>query len=95
MSTREHAVKLLDSLTEEELEIFTRLFEDKNTLARLETDMLANDPNAQCHNGSREFTEEIRKVKPHKNIKELFEEYDGKYEAVNIDWGEPVGDEIW
>lgn len=30
-----------------------------------------------------------------KNIKELFENYKGEYEPVKIDWGEPVGNEIW
>ena len=28
-------------------------------------------------------------------ISELFEEYDGEYEPVLIDWGVPVGKEIW
>ena len=30
-----------------------------------------------------------------KNIKELFENYNGKYEPTEIDWGEPKGEEIW
>ena len=30
-----------------------------------------------------------------KNIKELFENYNGKYEPVKIDWGNPEGKEIW
>lgn len=30
-----------------------------------------------------------------KNIKELFENYNGKYEPIEIDWGEPKGEEIW
>ena len=30
-----------------------------------------------------------------KNIKELFENYKDKYEPVDIDWGEPEGEEIW
>ena len=37
----------------------------------------------------------IEKSKPRKNIKELFAEYDGDYESVNIDWGESVGKELW
>ena len=30
-----------------------------------------------------------------KNIKELFENYNGKYEPVKIDWENPEGKEIW
>ena len=30
-----------------------------------------------------------------KNIKELFASFDGEYKPTDIDWGEPVGKEIW
>ena len=30
-----------------------------------------------------------------KNIKELFENYDEEYEPVEMDWGNPEGEEIW
>ena len=30
-----------------------------------------------------------------KNIKELFADFDGNYSPVEIDWGDPVGDELW
>lgn len=30
-----------------------------------------------------------------KNIYELFENFDGKYEKEEINWGEPQGKEIW
>ena len=30
-----------------------------------------------------------------KNIKELFKNYNGNYDPIDVDWGEPVGDEIW
>lgn len=30
-----------------------------------------------------------------KNIKELFENYNEKYEPINVEWGDPVGEEIW
>ena len=33
--------------------------------------------------------------KKRKNIKELFANYNGKYEPVEIDWGNPEGKEIW
>ena len=28
-------------------------------------------------------------------ISELFENYDGGYEPVDVDWGAPVGKEVW
>ncbi len=37
----------------------------------------------------------IEKAAQRKNIKELFEEYDGDYEPAEIDWGKPEGEEIW
>lgn len=37
----------------------------------------------------------IEKANNRKNIKELFKDYKGKYEPVEMDWGETVGDEIW
>ena len=30
-----------------------------------------------------------------KNIKELFADYKGNYEPIEVDWGEPKGVEIW
>ncbi len=30
-----------------------------------------------------------------KSIKELFKNYTGTYQSQEIDWGEPVGNEIW
>ena len=30
-----------------------------------------------------------------KIIDELFEDYDDNYEPIEIDWGKPVGNEIW
>ena len=37
----------------------------------------------------------IRKANQRKNIIELFKDYDGDYTKEQIDWGEPVGREIW
>lgn len=37
---------------------------------------------------------EKAKNKKRKNINELFEDYKGKYEPVEVDWGEPEGEEI-
>ena len=30
-----------------------------------------------------------------KNIKELFADYEGEYEPIEIEWGEAKGEEIW
>ncbi len=37
----------------------------------------------------------IEKAAPRKNIKELFADFDGEYTPVNVDWGKPIGEEIW
>lgn len=37
----------------------------------------------------------IKKAEPRKNIIELFEDYEGDYKPSEIDWGEPVGNEVW
>lgn len=37
----------------------------------------------------------IEKIKSRKNINEIFQGYDEEYEPINMDWGKPVGDEIW
>lgn len=31
----------------------------------------------------------------HKTIQERFSNFDGKYESISIDWGEPVSKEVW
>ena len=38
---------------------------------------------------------EKAKDKKRKNIKELFEDFKEDYETIEIDWGEPKGEEIW
>lgn len=35
------------------------------------------------------------KSKERKNIQQLFEDFEGEYEVEEINWGEPVGKEIW
>ena len=37
----------------------------------------------------------IEKVEPRKNIMELFADFDSEYVPVEMDWGQPVGEEIW
>ncbi len=36
----------------------------------------------------------IKQKEERKNIKQLFADYDGEYEPIDIDWGAPVGKEI-
>lgn len=38
---------------------------------------------------------EKAKENKRKNIKELFADFDGEYEKMEIDWGKPEGEEIW
>lgn len=35
------------------------------------------------------------KQRKRKNIAALFEGYNGTYEPTEIDWGKPVGKEVW
>jgi antitoxin MazE len=30
-----------------------------------------------------------------RTVEELFKDFSGEYEPISIDWGEPVGEEIW
>jgi antitoxin MazE len=36
-----------------------------------------------------------KEKRPYKSIEELFEGFTGEYEPVNVNWGKPVGNEIW
>ncbi len=46
-----------------------------------------------AENGKLVIEKTVRKDR--KNIKELFANFDGEYTPQDVDWGEPVGDEIW
>ena len=59
MSTRDYAVSVLASLSEEKMKEFILLFADDNTIARMESDMLASDPNAQTYGSFKEFMNEM------------------------------------
>lgn len=37
----------------------------------------------------------IQKTEKRKNIMEFFNDCEETYERVEVDWGEPTGDEIW
>lgn len=58
-------------------------------------DSLKWSPNTEITLTAEEDKIIIRKSNSRKTIKELFEGYDGNYEPTQIDWGEPVGNEIW
>lgn len=59
MSTRDYAVSVLASLSEEKMREFIILFADKNTIARMETESLANDPNALRFKNADDLFEEL------------------------------------
>ena len=59
MSTREYAVSVLASLPENKMIEFIKLFADENTIARMESDMLLNDPTAKHYSSFKEFMEEM------------------------------------
>lgn len=55
MTVKEYAVSVLASLSEQKMKEFITLFADENTLARMESDMLAQDPNAKHYQSFQEF----------------------------------------
>ena len=61
MSTRDYAVSVLASLSEEKMREFITLFADENTLARMECEMLVKDPNAKFYNSFKEFMDETER----------------------------------
>ena len=59
MSTKEVAYSILDTLSDEKLQAFITLFADENQIARIETELMANDPNAPHFNSVEELFEEL------------------------------------
>ncbi len=59
MSTKEYAVSVLASLSEEKMREFITLFADDNTIARMESEMLAEDKNAKKYSDFAEFMQEM------------------------------------
>lgn len=59
MSTREIAYSILDTLSDEKLQAFITLFADENQIARMETELMASDPNAPRFNSVEELFEEL------------------------------------
>ena len=37
----------------------------------------------------------VQKAQKRKTIEELFKGFDGEYKPGEVDWGEPVGKEVW
>ena len=61
MSTIEIADTILHSLSDEKLQAFITLFADENTIARMETEAILNDPNPKLYHSFREYIEEMEK----------------------------------
>ncbi len=59
MSTRDYAVSVLASLSEKKLVEFIKLFADENTIARMESERLVNDPEAKHYENFGEFMREM------------------------------------
>lgn len=59
MSTKDYAAGVLNSLDENQLLDFLKLFADDNTLALVESDIIANDPNRKHYNSLSEILAEI------------------------------------
>lgn len=57
--TRDYAVSVLASLSERKLMEFIALFADEDTRTRMESDMLAHDPNAKRYSSFKEFMEDM------------------------------------
>lgn len=60
-TTRDYAVSVLASLSEKKLLEFIALFADEDTRTRMESDMLAHDPNAKRYSSFKEFMAEMEK----------------------------------
>lgn len=59
MSTRDYATNVFNSLSEEQLLDFIKIFADDNTLALVESEIIANNPNRKHYNNFSEILEEI------------------------------------
>ena len=59
MSTRDYAIDVIKNLPEEKIIAFLTLFADENTLARMESESLGNDPNAKRYSSFKEFRDEM------------------------------------
>lgn len=47
-------------------------------------------------NGDRgRWVQELKEVYERLSLDELFEGFEGEYTTKEVDWGDPVGDEVW
>ena len=59
MSTRDYATPVFNSLTESQLIDFLKFFADDNTLARMESNLIATGAERKRYNSFKELLEEI------------------------------------
>lgn len=59
LNTRDYAAPVFDSLTDSQLMDFLKLFADDNTLARIESDMIAAGVGSKRYNSFKELLQEI------------------------------------
>lgn len=72
MSTRDYAVSVLASLSEKKLKEFIMLFADENTIARMESDLIANDSNSKRYSSFEEIMQEMELTENEKNLAESY-----------------------
>lgn len=58
-STKEYATNVFNSLTENQILDFMRLFADDNTLARFESDLIASGFETKRYNSFKEILQEL------------------------------------
>lgn len=59
MSIRDYATEVIQTMPEEKLRAFLMLFADENVIARMETELMANNPDAPRFNNVDELFEEL------------------------------------
>ena len=58
---KKYAVSVLASLSEKKMREFITLFADKNTIARMESEILVNDPQAKRYNNFKDFMKDMER----------------------------------
>lgn len=70
MSTRDYAVSVLASLSEEKMMEFITLFADRSIIAKMESAKLAANPNPKLYNDFGEFMREMEEEEKMENENE-------------------------
>lgn len=60
-----------------------------------ELNLIENDAIEITVEGNNIVIKKEKPVAPFITIQQRFHGFTGEYEPVSIDWGEPVGDEVW